>query len=52
MGDAADDAYAAAEREEDLKVILMAACGCRSLRWKRGEDGLLECQSCRMVVDE
>lgn len=52
MGDVADDAYAAAEREEDLRWVLMNACDCKNPTWKRDQDGLLECQSCGTVVDE
>lgn len=52
MGDVADDAYAAAEREEELRRILADSCGCKNPRWKRDDDGLLECQSCGTLVDE
>lgn len=52
MGEAADDAYEAAEREQGRRRALMAACGCARPHWEPDEDGLMECLSCGTVVDE
>lgn len=55
MGDAADDLYAAAEREEALHATLRKTCPKNSDRpcnWNRNDDGLLECLTCGNVIDE
>lgn len=53
MGDAADDARRAAEREDERNGTLARACPCPKPVWIRDdEDGLMECQTCGTVVDE
>jgi hypothetical protein len=55
MGDVADDAERAAEREEELREVLLSVCEQtpkgKNCIWDINDDGLYECQTCGKVTD-
>lgn len=53
MGDAADDMFDAAMREEERRLAVLKSCPDRSktCNWELDEDGLLECKTCGELVD-
>lgn len=51
MGDAADDVFDAAMREQEARDCLEGACPCKGWHWFQNEDGLYECRQCGEVVD-
>lgn len=51
MGDAADDMYDAALREEEIRSCLRSACPCEGWHWFQNEEGMYECRECGEVAD-
>jgi hypothetical protein len=51
MGDAADDMFDVALREQAQHDMLRRACPCQDWHWFQNEDGFYECRECGAQVD-